>query len=580
MSKLPSRVFVVVFLGIVAVLTACRPAVAPTPTPTTAPAPAVAPTPTPTPVTAPAPTPAGPTPTPFIAPTPRVAVTPTPTPAVARGPKRGGTLRFVPHADPATLDPTWTTAYITRNYAYHVFDVLLARDDKMEIRPQMVETWRVSPDGTEYTFTLRDGLQFHDGTPVTSEEAVLSLQRWGKQDAQGKIVFSFVEKIEPIDAKTFRLKLKEPLGLTLEAIGKPSSYLPVVFKKEDALKPPTERADARIGSGPFKLVTHQPGNKLEFVRNDAYKPRPEPPSGLAGGKIAYVDRMEWLIMPDRATALAALRTGTIDYFENPLNDDFDTLSRDPNIQVFVVPYGYQAWLRFNVLHPPFDQALARRAVQIAADQPTYLRAAYGPERFWNTCLALFLCGGPWETNAGTEFALRGDLEKGRQWLRESGYDGRPIVVIAPTDLPILYNASVVTKQLLEKLGAKVDFVSTDWATVVTRRAKREPPEQGGWNIFHTQWIFFDVMDPSVHQGITPWFGFYTNPKMEALRVQWAKETDPAKRKQLVDEMQTLYYEDVPFINLGQNFPIRAAQKYVKGVINHPVPFLWNIWLDR
>jgi peptide/nickel transport system substrate-binding protein len=558
--------------GVVAALVGCRPAAPPAPTPTPPPLPVAAPTPTPVPP--------GPAPTPFVAPTPMVVVTPTPTPVAAPLPKRGGTLRFVPHADPATLDPTWTTAYITRNYAYHVFDVLLARDERMEVRPQMVETWRVSPDGTEYVFTLREGLFFHDGSPVTSEEAVLSLQRWGKQDAQGRILFAVVDRIEPVDPRTFRLKLKEPLGLTLEAIGKPSSYLPVVFTKADALKAPTERADARIGSGPFRLVSHEPGHRIVFVRNEAYRPRPEPPSGLAGGKIAYVDRMEWLIMPDRATALAALRTATIDYFEDPLNDNFDVMARDPNLQVFVVPYGSQPWLRFNVLHPPFDKALARRAVQVAADQATYLRAAYGPERFWNRCIALFLCGGPWESTAGSELAPRGDLETGRRWLREAGYDGRPIVVIAPSDLPALYNASVVTKDLLEKLGARVDFVATDWATVVTRRARRDPPEAGGWNIFHTSWVFLDVMDPTLHAGITPWFGFYTNPRMDELRMRWAREVDPVKRKQLVDEIQRLAYEDAPFVNLGQFFTIRAAQKYVKGVINHPVPFLWNIWLDK
>ncbi|MDW8120021.1 MAG: ABC transporter substrate-binding protein, partial [Chloroflexota bacterium] len=317
-----------------------------------------------------------------------------------------------------------------------------------------------------------------------------------------------------------------------------------------------------------------------FVRNDAYRPRPEPPSGLAGGKIAYVDRMEWLIMPDRATALAALRTATIDYFEDPLNDDFDVLSRDPNIQVFIVPFGRQAWLRFNVLHPPFDKPLARRAVQVAADQATYLRASYGPERFWNRCLSIYLCGGPWESHAGTEFALKGDLERGRQWLRESGYDGRPIVIIAPGDLPSLYNASVVTKDLLEKLGAKVDFVSTDWATVVTRRARRDPPEQGGWHIFHTSWGFLSVMDPSVHQGLTPWFGFYSNPRADELRTQWVKETDHSKRKQIADEIQKLHYEEVPYVNLGQFFNIRAARKEVKGLIVHPVTILWNIWLDK
>jgi len=573
--------FAAALLGVLALVVACRPAQAPAPTkpapaaPAPPPAPAPTPAPVPAPVPAPAPAPAPPIPVPAAP-----ALVPPPPPAPVTGPKRGGTLRFVPHADPTTLDPHWTTAYIVRNYGYHTMDTLFSMDEGFRIQPQMVERWEVSPDNMTYTFTLREGLAWHDGRPVTAEEAVLSLKRWGKKDAQGKLLLAATESLEALDAKTFRLRLKEPFGLVLEALGKPSSYVPFILPKEDALKSPDEAASGRIGSGPFKLVEWQPGNKVVYARNEAYKPRPEPPSGLAGGKIAYLDRMEWIIVPDRETQIAGLKTRTFDFLENPLNDHFDVLARDPGNQIWVVPLGGQAWLRFNVLHPPFDNVWARRAVQAAADQAKYLSAAYGPEKFWRKCGALFLCGGPWETAVGSEELLAADLAKGKEYLARAQYDGRPVVLMAPTDIPSLFNAAQVSNALFRDLGMKVDFQAMDWATLVKRRAERKKVEEGGWNAFHTSAVFFDVMDPSVHAAIGPWFGWYQNPKMEDLKARWVRAVDPAEKKRLVEEIQRLYYEDVPFVNLGQFFTIRAARTYVKGHINHPVPFLWNVWLDK
>ena len=106
--------------------------------------------------------------------------------AMAAEPKPGGTLKFIPQAGLRVLDPIWTTAYITRNHGYMVYDVLFAVDAQLHVQPQMVDTWEVSSDGMHYTFSLRQGLQFHDGTPVTAEDAVASLRRWGQKDVLGK----------------------------------------------------------------------------------------------------------------------------------------------------------------------------------------------------------------------------------------------------------------------------------------------------------------------------------------------------------------------------------------------------------
>jgi peptide/nickel transport system substrate-binding protein len=524
-----------------------------------------------------APTPVAATPTP-------VAATPTPalTPVVAK-PKLGGTLRFVPHADLKTLDPMWTTATMTSIHAYFVYDFLFSWDEKNQPQPQMVQDWRVSPDGLEYTFTLRDGLAFHDGTPVTSEETVLSLKRFGQRDSLGKMLFAYLDKIEAVDPKTFTLKFKEPFGLVLDTVGRPAGFLAVTMVKEDAVKSPLEAASGRIGSGPFKLARWDPGHRSIYERNRDYKPRPEPPSGQAGGKVVYLDRVEMIIVPDKATAVAGLRGGEFDYVEWPPGEFYEPLTKDRNVQVFMNLAGAQAWLRFNHLQPPTNDVKFRQALQAAAHQPTYLAGGYGEKEFWRVCYAIFGCGTPYETMTGSEGWLRGDLEKGKRLLRESAYDGRPIVVMAPTDLAYLYNFAVVTKDLLEKLGAKVDFQVMDWATLVARRGEKKPPAEGGWNIFHTDAGIFlhGVFHPLTHLPIDPgWFGWYVSPRMEDAKTQFLWATEPADKKRLVEEMSRIVYEEVPYVNLGEGLGYRAVRIDVKDIVRAHMSIFWNVWLDR
>src|ERR1700676_2214605 len=286
----------------------------------------------------------------------------------------GKTITAVMHSDLRVIDPGMTTAYITRDHGYMVYDTLLATDSNFKIQPQMAD-WKVSDDKLTYTFTLRDGLKWHDGAPVTAEDCVASLKRWSRSDNMGQKLMDFTASIEATDAKTITLKLKEPYGLVLESIGKPSSYVPFMMPKRLAETPPNQQIKEQIGSGPFKFVQaeFQPGVKAVYERNAKYVPRREPPSWTAGGKVVKVDRVEWITMADAQTAMNALQSGDIDFMENPSWDILPVLAANPDLKVETLnKLGFQTVGRMNFLFPPFDNVKVRRAALMALNQKDVL----------------------------------------------------------------------------------------------------------------------------------------------------------------------------------------------------------------
>ncbi|MGH7266597.1 MAG: ABC transporter substrate-binding protein [Candidatus Rokuibacteriota bacterium] len=507
-------------------------------------------------------------------------------PAGGQPPKRGGTLRYVPIGDLKILDPIWTTAYLTRDHAYLVYDTLFATDANFQIQPQMVDRHSVSRDQLKYSFTLRDGLQFHDGEPVTAEDCVASILRWGKRDGLGRLLFAATGKLQATDRKTFVLELKEPFGPVLEALGKPSSNVPFIMPARLAATPETEQVKDPIGSGPFRFVKEEwrPGHQVVYERNPSYVPRSEPPSGAAGGKHVYLDRVVWRYIPDPATAHAALEAGEIDFWSFPPLDFVARAEKNPNLTTFVSdPIGLVGMLRPNHLHPPFDQKKARQALLWAVNQETYLQAAVGQPKYFRPCPSIFMCGGvPYESAAG--FPPKVDLDRAKQLMKEAGYDGRPVVILDPTDRPELHGAALVTREVLTQIGVNVDLQAMDWSTLVSRRAKKESPKEGGWNIFCTNWIAADVMTPAVNAAIggtcdKAWFGWYCSERMEKLRSEWVRATDAAKRKQLATDIQLLAYDEVPFVLWGQYLQPHVFSKKVRGALKFAAPVVWNISLD-
>ena len=500
----------------------------------------------------------------------------------------GSVLRIVPHADLRNIDPIWTTAYITRNHGYLVWDTLFALDENLEVQPQMAEGYDVSEDGLTYTFTLRSGLTFHDGAAVTAADAVASLRRWGARDGMGQKLMSVTESLEAVDELTFTLTLSEPYGLVLESLGKISSNVPFIMPERLAETSPSEQIPEVIGSGPFRFVEAewQPGNLVVYERFADYVPRDEPASYAAGAKLANVDRVEWRYIPDAATATQALLAGEVDLYEQPAVDLIPMIEADPSITVATVdPLGTQGVMRFNFLYPPFDNKYARQAVMHAVSQQDYMFSIMGnPEYFEEFCGAFFMCGGPFETDIGSE-ALRGqDLDRARELLEQSGYDGREVLILDPTDVPVAHGQALVTAQALREIGMNVRLVAMDWATMTSRRAVRDAPEDGGWNLFPTWWLAVDQLNPITNitvaaSGDTAWFGWPENARIEELRDAFARETDQDAQRAIVEELQEELYDFVPYIPTGQYYQPTAWRSNVSNVLVAPVPFFWNIEVE-
>ena len=498
------------------------------------------------------------------------------------------TLKVVAHSALRVLDPILTTAYITRNHGYLIYDTLLAWDDKFQVKPQMAEKWEISDDKMTYTFTLRDGLKWHDGQPVTTADIIPSIKRWGERDGMGQKLMDFVKEMTPVNDKTFKIVLKEPYGLVLDSLAKVSSNVPFMMPKRMAETKSTEQIGEHIGSGPFKFVQaeFQPGVKVAYAKNTDYVPRKEPPVWGSGGKTAKVDRIEWVNIPDAMTALNALINGEIDYLEALPHDLLPIASNASGIKIENInPLGSQGMLRMNWLHPPFDNVKIRQAVLHAVAQEDYMKAQIGNSEYYRTCPAIFVCGTPLETDAGAppDFLKKGNIEKAKQLLKEGGYDGRPVVLMAPTDLSAIAAYPHVTAEALKKIGMNVDFQAMDWQTLVGRRAKQEPPNQGGWNMFHTNWVSADILNPVMNLGVSGrgpkdggWFGWTEDKEMEKLRDAFARETDPAKQKQIATEVQKRVYDQVFFIPLGQFYGPTAYRNNVSGVLHGPAIFMWNI----
>src|SRR5712671_3431774 len=351
-------------------------------------------------------------------------------------PAEAQTLKVVMHSDVKILDPIWTTAYIQRNHGYLVWDTLFAMDEKFEVKPQMVDKYDVSADRLTWTFTLRDGLEWHDGKPVTAEDCVASIKRWAAKDTMGQKLMSVVADLSVPDAKTIKMVLKEPYGLVLESLGKSSSNVPFMMPKRVADGDPNTQITEATGSGPFifKKDEWKPGEKAVYVKNSKYKPRAEPASALSGGKVVKVDRVEWITIPDQQTQVNALLNGEIDLIETVPHDLLPLLQKDKSIKVMVVnKAGRQYEMRFNVLHKPFDNAKVREAALYALDQKPFLEANVGNPDYYLMCKSLFPCGSPLETTKGWEDKVSGNVAKAKELLKEAGYDGTPIVLLHQTD---------------------------------------------------------------------------------------------------------------------------------------------------
>lgn len=496
------------------------------------------------------------------------------------------TLRLIARSDLRVLDPIWTTAYVTRNHGYMIFDTLFALNSKLQPHPQMVGDYSVSRDQLDYSFTLRSGLKFHDGQPVRGVDCTASLRRWMVRDVLGQTLADVIDDMPATGDKSFTIRLKEPFPLLIKALGKVSSPVPFIMPERLANTDPFQQIAEAIGSGPFKFVAEefQPGHQVVYNKNTEYEPRKEPPDWASGGKVIKIDRVEWRYIPDHTTAAAALDRGEVDWWEEVTPDLVPPLAANPDIAIARSdPLGSMGFLRFNCLNPPFDNVKMRQAVLAVADQADFMSAFIGDPKNWNRCISFFTCGTPM-ANEVRSAALTGerDFGKAKRLIAEAGYKGEKIVVLDGVDQPDTHMQALVGFELLRKLGLNVELASSDWGTLVTRRASKKPVDEGGWSIFTADWVGADVLDPSVNPGLrgngvaAPWVGWLTDFGLEELRIQWLKATEDSSRRQIAAEIQQRAFEIVPYVPTGQWYPMTAYRNNIKGVITGPALFMWNL----
>jgi peptide/nickel transport system substrate-binding protein len=494
------------------------------------------------------------------------------------------TLKVVMHSDLKIVDPIWTTAYMSRNYGYMVYDTLFAMDEKLNILPQMVGDYKISGDKLTYTFTLRDGLKWHDGKPVTSADAIASIKRWGSKDSMGQMLMKFTKEMKAVNDGTFQLILNEPFGLVLMALAKPSSNVPFMMPERIANTPSKDQISEYIGSGPFvfKDKEWKPGDKAIFAKFNDYKSRSETSSWASGAKQANFDRVEWISIKDHQTAVNAIMAGEIDFIESPPTDLLPLLKDDNGVTVKNLnPLGLQYMFRLNHLHPPFNDIKARRAALAAINQEDFLKATIGNPEYYKVCGAMFICGTPLATNKGADIVLKSDFKLAKKLLAESSYDGRPIVIMQSTDVDSLNNLGPVAASLLKKAGFKIDLQAMDWQTLVSRRSKRETPDKNGWNVFMTAWTAADILNPIMAAGFNAgcdkaWFGWPCDAEMEALRDKFARETDLKEQAILAEKIQVRAMEVVTHAHAGQWYRPSAWRANLTGVLSGPAPFFWNV----
>ena len=493
-------------------------------------------------------------------------------PGIVRA-EKDTTITFVPHADLASLDPVWTTADITRNFSLAVYDTLYAFDAEFNVQPQMVAGDTVSSDGKTWELTLRDGLKFHDGTPVLAKDCVATIQRAGKREPMCQALAARTDEISAPSDKVIRIRLKTPFSLLTYALGQVyCAIMPERLAKTDAF---TQITDA-VGSGPFKFVANErvPGQRVVYEKFADYVPRKDgKPSFNAGPKIAYFDRVIWNFVQDPGTAAAALQQGEVDWWENPPIDLVPQLKSDSKLVVEVKDRtGEIGCLRFNHLFPPFDKPAVRRAVLSAIDQKEVITAFAGAvPSIMKTDVGLFVPGTPLASDAGIEIT-RGpkDYDKIKKELAAAGYNGEKVVVLAATTIPAIWAEASVATDVLKKIGMNVDLAALEWGAVVSRRAVKEPPDKGGWNIFYTYLGGFGNISPGPNIairgiGASSWFGWPTDPEMEKLRDQWFEASDLAAQQKITRQMQEHFWQNPSYVPLGMYDQPFAYHSYLKDV---------------
>ena len=490
----------------------------------------------------------------------------------------GGTLRIVAAGSIQSFDPLWTTASGTGNVSNTILEGLFEYTSDYGIGPLIVESWESGDDNLSWTFKIREGIKFHDGTPLTTEQVQGTLNRQKdrapilrlvrNEFGAGEGEFENFFTIE--DDLNFSIHLKEGTGLVIDALG-PQGFGPRLITADwyDNYTANDSAEGPPNGTGPFIFEEWLPGDRWSATRYEDYSPHPSPANGTSGGHTAYVDRMVYIEVPDQTTRVAALQTREVHIVQEFPAELLSRLEADPEVALYDNP-PFRLLGHFNHVRPPFDNKLARQAMVKAYDNQKALTLATGDPAFTRLCPSLLQCGTKWETSAGSDgFYYSQNLEEAKQLLEEAGVTGARVRLMDPADRQPAHAAAQVSREVLTALGFDVDFQVMDWATMVAQRARPDD-----WEFFHT-WSGVTVRSGPVGHLLfselqyDAWFNNYqdTTGMQRDIYSRLARATSEEEQIELNDEFHMHFYEDAIFLQVGEFFSRWAASTEVQGIVN-------------
>lgn len=507
--------------------------------------------------------------------------TPAPAPESARA---GGKLTVALNAGISTLDVHRTTGTTASTPSFAVQEFLLAYDENLIAQPLLVDKWSLSQDSKKWSFTLRPGIKFHDGTPLTAEHAVKSWLRWADRDNFGNTILGFVDKVRATGELTFDVDMVEPSALVLEGMARIGGYYPVIVPPKMYDIPAATGAEVMLGTGPYKVKQYLPGDRLTVDRYDGYKPSPLKASFMSGKKVAYFDQVEYVIVPDQNARIAALKTGQIDILETVPGDFYKDLSKTSGVTVQIITNNSSrqgAWL--DNVDGVFKDKRVRQAFAMAYPVEDALRAAFGDSQFWTLCPSMMLCGTKWGNFADGSKGIYNarDITKAKQLVKDAGAEGATVVVLSPEDLPTYASPALISRKTLETIGLKVDFKATDWATQTNWREKPEL-----WDVFHTAgggaWGANPLLNSSLAKN--KYWNKYQDEsgRMTAGMDKLARATSAEQQLAIVKEMQSVFWEDIPYVSFGDSFNTAAYRTdTVNSRTDFGMPFnVFNAWREK
>jgi len=491
-----------------------------------------------------------------------------------QSPRRGGVLRIAHVGEPSTFDTHITGGAIPTHVLTNVYEGLFGMDSKFQPRPMLAEHLEVSPDRLTYTFVLRKGVRFHNGKEMTSEDARASLERWGRVNVRGRVVFENVVAVTNPDPYTVVVRLKQPYALFVAEIGSYHSPAAVYPKEVIDEVPPGAPVRRFIGTGPYRIAERLPDRYIRLERFDGYASRTEPSDGGVGRKNAYFDSIFFIPVPDPATRVAGVQRNEYQFAQNIPSDEYDRLRTNADLAPYVATIPFGAAVIFNNQAGILSNKKVRQAFQAAVGSDPVMRAAYGPPRFWRLTPGLMPKEHPLHTDAGKELYNQNNPQRARQLLQESGYKGEPIRWMTTTDFPPMVNAAQVIKPMLERAGFVVDLQVMDWAALVGRRVRPDL-----WDAFSVHIPLFP--DPVLMTPLQANFpGWWANRDGQAMLQLLKRHSNPAVRVEIWSRLQKLWYEDAGSLRIGEFFEMHVQRKELKGFFEAPTNTWWNAYLDR